>query len=199
MFRTGNRTMTLSKRDRRALQALAAALGVLLLLRFALLPVWDRWQQVRSELPLREIALVKYRQAVASAGSEQKTAESLEQRLRQAESGLLQSSTPALASAELQEWARQATANHSIEIRSSEFLPVRPQAHGYTEVALGLQYQCRLDQLVDFLSELRSSPKILAVPRLQVQSTGGPEKLVSVSLTVAGVVRGEAHPAGPTP
>jgi len=189
----------MGKRDRRALLAGAAALVVWVLLRFAVLPAWDGWQQVRSELPLREIALVKYRQAIASAGLQQKTAAALGQRLRQAESGLLQSSTPALASAELQEWSRQATANHSIEIRSSEFLPVRPQAQGYTQVALGLQFQCRLDQLADFLNELRSDPKILAVPRLQVQSTGGPDKLVSVSLTVAGVMRGQAHPASSTP
>jgi type II secretory pathway component PulM len=191
--------MAISNRDRRALQWGAAALAVWIVLQYAVLPAWDRWQQTASELPIRENALIKYRQAVAASGTEKKTAETLANRLHEAESGLLASATPALASAELQEWARQATANHAIEVRSSEFLAVRPQRDGYAQIPLGLHFQCHLDQLVDFLAELRTGPKIVAVPRLQIQPTGGPDKLVSVDLTLAGVMRAQGSPASPTP
>ena len=60
---------------------------------------------------------------------------------------------------------------------------------------LGLQFQCRLDQLVNFLAEVRTGPIILAVPRLILQSGGGPDKQLSVSVTLAGVIR---SPEGPT-
>jgi len=181
--------MAIGKRDQRALQLGAVALAVWLILRLAILPGWDRWQLDRAEMPLRETALIKYRQALAAESADKRTAESLQSRLRESESGLLQSGTPALAAAEFQDWVRQTTANHAIELRSSEFLALRPQPNGYGQVPLGLQFQCRLDQLVNFLSELRSGSRIVAIPRLQIQSAGGPEKLVLVSLTVAGVMR----------
>jgi hypothetical protein len=181
--------MTISKRDKRALQVGIAALAVWVILRFAVFPVWDRWDQQRAELPLRETALVKYRQALASVGTQQQTADALKARLQQNESGLLTSATPALASAEFQDWIRQVAANHDIELRSSQFLDLHSLEDGYTQVPLGLQFRCRLEQFVDFLSELRAGPKIVAVPRLQIQSNGGPEKLITVSLTAAGVMR----------
>ena len=191
--------MQINKRDRRALQVGAIAVALWLILRFAVLPVWDRWQQARTDLPLQETALIKYRQALAAAGAEKTTAETLEKRLREVESELLASATPALASAELQDWVRQTAANHAIEVRSSEFLAVRPQSNGYVQVPLGLQFQCRLDQLVNFLSAMHSGPKILAVPRLAIQSSGGVEKLLSVNMTIAGVAHAATTPASAAP
>jgi Tfp pilus assembly protein PilO len=198
-FQIRERAMTISTRDRRALQMGAAALSLWLILRFAVLPLWDNWQQSRAELPTRELALIKYRQVVNAAGMEKKSAESLANRLRETESGLLQSATPALASAELQDWARQAAVSRGIEVRSSEFLPVQPPRNGYAQIPLGLQFQCRLDQLVDWLSEVRSGPRILGLSRLQIQSNGGPEKLINVSLTLTGAMRAASVPGSATP
>jgi type II secretory pathway component PulM len=189
--------MALQQRDRKALKAMAVALGLWLVLRFAVLPVWDRWAEARAELPLRENALIKYRQALAGMGAAAESEELLQRRLREAEEGLLQGASAALASAELQGWVKQTTASHEIEVRSSEFLPVRGQENGYAQVPLGLQFQCRLDQLVNFLAELQASDKTLTVPRFQVQARSGNEKLVSVSLTVAGVMRAEESQTSP--
>lgn len=191
--------MAISKRDRRALQWGGAGLALWLALQLVLLPAWDRWQQARAALPLRETTLIKYRQALAAIDSDHQTAEVLQARLRETESGLLQSATAALAAAEFQDWVRQALANRQIEMRSSAFLPVRPQSNGYTEVPLGVQFQCRLDQLVDFLTDVRSGPKLVTIPRLQIQSSGDAEKLLTVSLTVAGVMRSEAGRTTPQP
>src|SRR5262249_43488661 len=101
----------------------------------------------------------------------------------------------ALASAELQDWTRQAAASHGIEVRSSEFLQTRPQDDGYVLIPLGVQFQCHLDQLADFLTDVRSGQKILTIPRLQIQSTGGTDKVVRVSMTLSGVMRDQAAAA----
>jgi hypothetical protein len=192
--------MAMTERDRRALQLGATALGLWVILRFAIFPAWDWWQQERAELPLRETALIKYRQAVATVGEDRRTAEALQVRLRETETGLLQGATPALAAAEFQDWARQTMGRHGIEPRSSQFLALRPQPDGYAQVPVALQIQCRLDQLVNFLSELRSGPKIVAVPRMQIQSTGDLEqKLITVNLTVAGVMREPSSSTNPNP
>ncbi len=184
--------MALGNRDRRALRLGAGALVLWASLQYGILPVWDRWQQRRSDLLMRETALVKYREAIAASGTEQKTADALDARLRSTEAGLLQSATPALASAELQAWTRQAAASHGIELRSSEFLQTKPIGDGYTQVPVGLEFQSHVDQLSDFLNEVRSGPRLLAVPRLQIQSSGGPDKIVSVSMTLAGVMKASA-------
>jgi type II secretory pathway component PulM len=188
--------MAMGNRDRRALQFGGAALLVWVALQYAVLPGWDRWEQQRSDLPMQEMELIKYRQAVGAAGTEKKSDDALASRLKQVEGGLLQSATPALASAELQDWAHQAAAAHAIEVHSSEFLQTRPQAGGYLLIPLGVEFQCHLDQLADFLTDVRSGQKILAIPRLQIHSTGGPDKMVSVSMTLSGVMRA---PASATP
>ena len=102
---------------------------------------------------------------------------------------MLENTNPALASAELQDLVKRITANQAIEVRSSDFLAVKAQDENYAQVPLGLQFQCHLDQLVDFLAGLQASPKFLTVPRLLIQTTGGKEKIVNVNLTVVGLMR----------
>ena len=188
--------MAFARRDRRALGVLAGALTLWLVLRFLVLPAWDRWQQERAQLPLREAALTRYRAALAVAASQPEMADLLQNRLQEAEGGLLQGETPALASAELQDAVKQIASTQQIELRSSSFLAVQPDANGYAQVPLGLQFDCRLEQLVGLLSQLQSGQKIVAIPRLVVQSGGGADRRVTVSMTVAGVMRwGEAQQA----
>ena len=188
--------MAFARRDRRALGVLAGALTLWLVLRFLVLPAWDRWQQERAQLPLREAALTRYRAALAVAASQPEMADLLQNRLQEAEGGLLQGNTFALASAELQDAVKQIASALQIELRSSSFLAVQPDANGYAQVPLGLQFDCRLEQLVGLLSQLQSGPKIVAIPRFVVQSGGGADRRVTVSMTVAGVMRwGEAQQA----
>ena len=198
MFLLRSTAMAFSERDKRALQVGAAALALWVVLRLLALPAWDGWRQERTELPLRETALIKYRQALASIGSSQQAGESLQARLRETELGLLQASSPALASAEFQNWVRQLAANHSIELRSSQFLPMRPQPAGYSLLPLGVQFQCRLDQLAGFMADLSSGPKVVAIPQLRIQSTNNEaERTVSVNLTITGVIRSQESSSSP--
>ena len=181
--------MALENRDKKALQAAAVAAGIYLLLQFVWFPVWDQWQANRSDLATMENTLLKYRQAAENIGQRGQEAESLEQRLAREESGLLSGSTPALASAELETLVKELTAAQSIAIGSSNFLAARPLTEEYTEVPLGLQLQCRLDQLTSLLASLAEHPKKLSVGRVQIQMSGTEQNLLRVNLTVAGVMR----------
>lgn len=184
--------MPLQQRDKRALAVAGAAVALFLLLQFAVLPLWDGWQQGRRNLPVQERTLLKYRQAVETAGLRSAEATSLEARLREEEAGLLSSDSAALASAELQDVVKQLTAAQSISIGSSNFLPTKPLGGDYVQVPLGVQFPCQLDQLVNLLQALAQSPKNLRVLRLQIQATNVAEKLLQVNLTVGGVMRSNA-------
>jgi hypothetical protein len=59
-----------------------------------------------------------------------------------------------------------------------------------------VQLRCRLDQLVDFLVALASSPKLLSVTRLMViSSQGDPQGRLGVQLTIGAATR-TVKPAG---
>ena len=188
--------MTISKRDTKALQIAGSAVALFLLFQFGVFPIWDTWQEEQANLPLRESTFVKYRNAVATTGRRGADAAVLETRLREAEAGLLTGNTTAIASAELQEWVKQLASEQSIEIRSSEFLPVKPRGDGYWEVPLRLQFQCRLDALVNFWKALGGGSKSLVVSRWNLQSFGSKDKLINVSITVAGILRSQESEVG---
>ena len=184
--------MPLRPRDQRALAAAGTAVALFLLFRFAIFPLWDRGQQARLDIPMRERTLLKYRQAVAAAGLRTTETTSLEGQLREVEAGLLTGDSAALTSAELQDLVKQLTEAQSIPIGTSNFLPTRPLGVNYRQVSLGVQFQCHMDQLVNLLQAMAQSPKNLQVLRLQIQMVNIREKLLQVNLTVGGVMRANA-------
>src|ERR1035437_7757390 len=117
---------------------------------------------------MAERKLDKYGAVARTAEVRRAEAASVNARLQEAERGLLTSETTALASAELQQLAKQLTAAESIDIRSNDFLPAKPAGGEYMQVPLGLQFQCRLDQLINFLTDISASQRRLAVSKLFV-------------------------------
>ncbi len=193
-------------RDRRALLALAVAGALFLLVDFAVLPWIESAQRLRASLPLKEKTLRKYRQMVALAGNREADWESLQKRVAEAEKGLLESRTPALASAELQQLVKQLMSQQGVEMRGADFLPVRPiklDDATYTAVPLALSFECRLDQLINFLLAARNSGKTMALDQLSI-AAAPPQpdraaKLVSVRMAIRGLMAAEPALAGGPP
>ena len=184
-------------RDQRALLIAGIAAALFLLLEFGALPVWDRWQAERANLPVRERTLLKYRNAVATRALRDAEGATLEARLREAEAGLLTGETPAIASAELRQWIQQLASEHAVEVRSSQFLPAKPLGDDYWQVPLGLQVQGRMDSLVSFWKACGAGSKVLRITQLSIVSSGNNKgKLLTVSLTVVGMLRREATGQG---
>lgn len=186
---------SLNTREKRALAAMAVAAALFLLLEFFVLPGMDSAEKLRAALPLREKTLRKYQQMVALAGGRETDWQSLQTRLAEAEKGLLDSRTPAVASAELQELVKQLMAQQGIEMRGANFLPARalkPAAAGYTAVPLSLGFECTLDQLASFLLAARSSSKVLALEQLTISTVlprpDRPRKMVSVQIVIRGLM-----------
>ena len=183
--------MQIGQRDKLALWAAGIALTLFVAFKFAVFPIWDSLQEGRVNWPIEEKKLEKYRAVAQTVGLRNAEASTSDARLRAAESSLLTNKTAALASAELQDIVKQLTAADSIEVRSSEFLPAKPLGGDYMEVPVGLQFQCHLDELVNFLKNTAESPKYLTVPRLLIQPGAGKEKIVTVNMQIAGIMRAE--------
>jgi Tfp pilus assembly protein PilO len=179
----------MSQRDKRAVLIVAAAAALFAALEFGVLPLWDTMQAEREGLEVREQTFLKFREAVASRAEREAAKALLESRLREAEAGLLPGETPAIASAELRTRVQQLAAAHGMEVPSIQFLPERPLGEEYVQVPLGIQLKGRIDGLVGFLQDCGTGPTTLRVLVLNVQGASDPEKILTVGVTVAGILR----------
>jgi len=69
-----------------------------------------------------------------------------------------------------------------------DFPELRPLGEDYGEAAVSVNFQCRIEELVNFLAALTKEAELVATDEVLV-STGDPRaKTVSVRLTLAGVV-----------
>ena len=185
----------LSRRDRIALITGVAGAALFVLFNFGVFPLLDQLGMTSEAVQQKEGQLRRTQRLLASAKLETTHFTVAEARLKALETGLLESSSPFLANAEWQRQVGQLADSKGIQIGSSEFLRVQELGSGYSLVTGRVNFRCRLDQLVDFMVLLASSPKLLSVMGLTVfASRGDPQETLNVQLNIGAVAR-TAKPA----
>jgi hypothetical protein len=180
---------SLTTRDRRALIFLGAGIVTLLVLRFGV--YGERQNSVvaaTDSIPLAEKRLARLRQLAASVPGKQTVLKSVTAEAQLRERGILQAPTAQQAQAHLLETIRRAGKTEGIEVRGGEFPELRPLGDEYGEAAVAVNFDCRIEQLVNFLAALTKEPELLATNEIRIASANPKEKTVSVRLTLAGVV-----------
>ena len=86
------------------------------------------------------------------------------------------------------ETIRRVGKTEGLEVRGGEFPEVRALGEEYGEAAVSVNFECRIEQLVNFLAALTKEPELLATNEVRVSSGNPKEKTVGVRLTLAGVV-----------
>jgi Type II secretion system (T2SS), protein M subtype b len=181
--------MTISTRDRRAMILLGVCLLLLLVLRFGV--YGDKETSVVAathSIPLAEKRLARLRQVVSTLAGKQSVLKQVNDEAAAREKGIIQAPTAQQAQAHLLETIRRAGKNEGIDVRGGEFPNVQPLGKDYGEAAVVVTFECRIEQLVNFLAVLTAEPELLATNEIRVISTNQKEKKVSVRLTLAGVV-----------
>jgi hypothetical protein len=182
--------VTLDKRNKRALVILAAALALIVVLRFTVAD--DEAPQVVAapdSVPAAEKRLAKARQVAATLPAREQVLKNLSAELAKREQGMIQADTPAQAQAQLQQIARRMAAAQSppLEIRLAELGQVRPLGADYGEASVPLIFDCRIEQLLNFLADITAQPELLATSELRIQSANSKEKVLNVRMTLSGV------------
>jgi len=186
----------LNRRDRVAVTTGAVALVLFLLLQFGLLPWLERLPAQRTELEDKELTLQRYQRLVGRTGTEQARLATAQERLKTLEASLLDSRSASLANAEWRQLVRELAESRGIELGRSEFLRLQNLSPDYALVAGRVQFRCRVDQLVDFLVALATSPKLLSVRGLRIAAVQrDPEKRIIVEMTIAAAMAAQ----GPAP
>jgi len=184
----------LSRRDQIALGIGTGGVVLFLLLNFAVLPLFERLGAGSETFQQREIELRRDKRLLAEERIEETSLASAREHLKSLEAGLLESSTPSLASAEWQQLVGQLAESRGIELGSSELLRTQELGSGYSLVTGRVQFRCRLDQLVDFMVALAGFPKLLSVTGLSVVAAqGDPQGRLIVRLTIGAATRSIAQ------
>ena len=185
----------LNRRDRIALTAAAVATALFLLLNFGLLPLLEHLGRSPEVIQQEEVELRREQRLLAEAQLAKTRLTAAEAHVTGLEAGLLENSVPALANAEWQQLVSQLADSKGIQLGSSEFLRNQELGAGYSLLTGRVAFRCRIDQLVDFLVALTSSPKLLSVTGLMVSaSQGSAQTILNVQMTIGAATKTVKQP-----
>jgi len=192
--------MTTGTLDRRTLLVLAAGVAIVLVLRFVVIA--DKRPAVVEavdSVPLAEKRLVKLRDTAATVPGAEKIAKQAAAELATREKGMILADTAAQAQAQLLEIIRRVGKDDGIEVRGAEEMKVRPLADDYGEVVVAVSFVCRIEQFVNFMTDLANRPELIATSDIRVAAANPKEKTVLVRLGLSGVVPRKLVPAKKAP
>jgi hypothetical protein len=188
--------MTTGTLDRRTLLILAAGVSLVLVLRFVVMA--DKRPEVvaaADSVPLAEQRLAKLRETVATVPGKDKISKQAAAELATREKGMILADTAAQAQAQLLEIIRRTGKDEGIDVRGAEEMKVRPLADDYGEVVVAVSFTCRIEQFVNFMTDLANRPELLATSEIRVAASNPKEKTVLVRLGLSGVVPRKLAPA----
>lgn len=170
--------------------------GAILLLAglvYNLLPAFQGPGPQEDLLAVKAQKVVKYREKVNLHAQLEARRRAVETRLRNAEAGLLQAKTTALAAVDIQQVISQIAAQTSAEIKTMRILNAEAvEGEDYIVVPVEVTISSDIDQLVGVLYGIQNAPKLLRIKDLAVRSAGvrQGEKILS-TITVEGFMKKE--------
>jgi hypothetical protein len=189
--------MSLAARDRRALTYLGVA--VILAALYMFWPTGGTGDAVSASTDSVETAekrLARLREIAASVPAKEDVLKKVSADLETREQGLIRAATGAQAQAQLVSLLRRLGDQEApaLEVRQTELGGITPLGE-YGLATVTVQFDCRIEQLVNFLASLAAQPELIVTRDLQVNASNAKQKTVRVRLTVAGVVPKDLVPA----
>jgi hypothetical protein len=137
-----------------------------------------------------EKTLTRLRKQAATVPGKEAVLKKVSDELAGREKGLIKGDTAAQAQAQLVQIVREVAKNQSppLEIKQVELGPPRPFGDAYGEVTLSVTIECRIDQLVNYLTYLSTQPEIIATDDIRFVGSNQKLKTNQVRLTIAGLV-----------
>lgn len=180
--------MNITERERRLLIALVPVLLITLFVYYWTEPSTSAAPVVADTAAAIDIAQARLDRVRAVAATvpplrdlKQKTGAEL----AQWEKRLVQADTPAQAQAQLLQIFRRVARQQgpTLEIRGSDLGTVQP-SNAYAEIALNVNIDCQVENLLNLLTDIASQPELLSWRDLRVTSQDNKQKRIMVSLTL---------------
>ncbi|HEX9820319.1 MAG TPA: type II secretion system protein GspM [Methylomirabilota bacterium] len=179
---------SLSGRERRFV--LLGGLGLALVLgwTFIVQPLAERQRLTAELVPSRSQVLARRLDLLARQEAIAKELEAINADLERASARFLAEAAPAVAASELQKLTKEMAAQADTEVRSERILPTVERGE-LLEIPVEIAVSGEIRQLVDLLTRLEGSQKLLTVQdlRVRVVNVSQPKELL-VTLTVSGFI-----------
>jgi hypothetical protein len=180
-------TSPLTTRDRRALMLLGGALVIVGVYYFGFPDASPTSTTVSANPELLQQRVARLRQLAATVPARDASMKEAGALLADREKGILQGDTAPQAQASLLEIARRVGKLSQLDIRGGEF--GAPRAFGdYGLVYATINFDCHVEQLVNFLADLGKQPELIAPFEQHINSGNVKDKTVSVRMVLAGIV-----------
>jgi len=182
--------MTLQARDRRAL----SWLGVSVILSLAVY-FWPNSSDATVPAASDSVAgqeqrLTRLRDIAATVPAKEAILKKVSVDLDVREKGLIRADSVQQAKAQLVTILRRVADSQSppVDIRAAEFGAEELLEDSYGVVNAGVSTECSIEQLLRFLGAIAAQPELIATRDLSIRSANSKDKLISVRLTVTGIV-----------
>ena len=179
---------SLSRRERALIGLAVVAAIVIGTWLFVIDPIRERNRAAEELVPAREQLLARRQELIGRRESINADLASVNARIAAHAARFLSEATPAVAASELQKIAKDMAAQASTEIRSERILT--PVERGeMLEIPIEIAVSGEIRQLVDLLSRLESSPKMLTVQdlKIRVMNVSQPKDLLA-TMTLSGFI-----------
>ena len=137
---------------------------------------------------LAEQRLERTRQLAALVPGKEALLKQATAELQDREKGLVTAATAEQAKAQLLDIIQRVAASNQIDARGLEQSSVKPLAGDYGEVTVGMAFTCRIEQLVNFLTQIANQPEILATNEIHISGGNDKKKNIQVRLSLSGVI-----------
>jgi len=181
--------VNLTSRDRRALALLGLGLLSVIVLRYGVYGDHPATVVVATDsIPVAEKRLARLRLVAATVPAKQALAKKMTSEAELRERGIIQAPTAQQAQAHLLETIRRVAKAENIDVRGGDFPELRPLGNEYGEAAVSVNFECHIEDLVNFLADLTKETELLATNEIRIASANPKNKMLNVRLTLAGVV-----------
>ena len=181
--------MKLQPRERRLLILLAVVAPMILVWKFGLgSSAPDVAEAAGDSVEMAEKKLAKLRQLAATVPGKELLLKQANEQVAAKEAGVIQAQTAQQAQAQLLQVIRELGKKEDIDARGGELGPIRPLGDDYGEVSVTVSFECRIEQLVNFLAGLTSEKQLLASREIRISPLNQKLKTLSVRLSLSGVI-----------
>jgi len=193
------KTLAISSREKWLLSMAVVAVPAFVLMQYVVLPYWDSMGTTSEKTEVQSKRVIQDRRILKGQDSVKAALEEVHRRAAQAESGLLNSRSDALANAEIQGIVKDLAVSKGMTFRRTDLLPVKPVSPEYTKVSTRIEVLGAINQLVDLLVTFEGGPKILFVEEMRISPLrlgNSKDKQVLATLMVSGLKIADKNASG---
>jgi hypothetical protein len=147
-------------------------------------------------IPAAEKRLARLKQLAATVPGKQVVLDQVAVELASREKGLIPAATAAQAQAQLLQIVTRIARSqpNPIALRNTEMGQVKAFDDSYGEVAVAVNFESGIEQLVNFLADLTTQKELIGTSDLRIGSANPKQKTMPIRITISGLVRRDLIP-----